>query len=166
MSPIRIAALLMLAQAAPALGQPVQDTTTLDRLVERFTGVPAGQPGGAQGPVDPRLRLTSCAAEPVASWFGRSQTTVRLDCRVPGGWTVYVPLHRVPESALPPTVARGDTVSVQLRGRGFVIAGRGEALSSGESGSTVSVRLAGQERGAPTVTATVLAPGKVGIDLP
>lgn len=161
-----LVAVLVLALATPIRAEPVQDTAALDRLVERFTGRPSGAPGGAQRPVNPRLRLAACRTDPVTSWFGGGQTSVRVSCPVPGGWTVFVPVNVKSDPADMLLVRRGDTVAVQLRGPGFVLTARGEALAAGRMGAVVPVRLAGQPRSASTTSATVLASGKVGIDLP
>lgn len=156
-----IASLLV---APPLHAQPHQDTAELDSLVASFTGAAMGEAGGARGPVDPRLRLVRCSAVPMASWFGAGRGSVKVECPVPGGWTVYVPLVHTPAAQM--VIARGDPVAIELKGRGFAMIASGEALSAGAPGASIAVRLSGQDARSRGVTVKVLGPGKVGIDLP
>lgn len=136
---------VLLLGAEPIVAQPtLTDPAQLDRLVERFTGAALGQPGGAREPVDRRLRLRACGAEPQAGWHGTPGRTVVLACPEPGGWRVYVNLMPVANSASSaPAVAgvkRGETVIVSVIGRGFTIRRPAEALESGTIGDWIAVR--------------------------
>ena len=68
MNPALAAALIAGAALAPSGG--IADLDALDARVARFTGMPAGQPGGALLPLDRRLRLRACAGEPALAWHG------------------------------------------------------------------------------------------------
>lgn len=159
-----LAIAIALLAPLPAMAGGIEDPTALDTLVAQFTGAAIGEPGGAARPVDSRLKLLRCPDRPVASWFGSSQRSVRVDCPVPGGWTVYVPL--VQSARAQPVVARGDQVSVQVSGRGFTVSGRGEALAAGAVGDVISVRTPSRDGKRQTVSGRVLGPGRIGISLP
>ena len=159
-----LAAVLLVAAAAPAAAQTGQSTAELDLLVADFTGAPIGQPGGAARALDPRLKLARCPERPIASWYGTARQSLRVDCPVPGGWTVYVPLVQAARQQA--VVARGDLVSVEVSGHGFVIASRGEALAAGAPGDVVSVRTQDGSGQGRTISGRVLGPGRVGIALP
>lgn len=151
--------------AGPALAAPYADLAALDREVARFAGVPQGAPGGAALPVDRRLRLSSCAGQPALSWYGTRRETVLMECPVPGGWKVYVPLLRAASAAATtPIVARGEAVTMMVSGAGFAVSQLGEAMEQGALGAWIRVRPAGG-KGEPQ-RAKVLRSGVVGIALP
>ncbi|MXP27628.1 hypothetical protein GRI58_02175 [Porphyrobacter algicida] len=159
-----LAAAAMAFAASPALAGGTESPADLDQLVAQFTGALIGQPGGAARAIDARLKLARCVQTPVASWYGSTRRSVRIDCPTPGGWTVYVPLMQVEQAQ--PVVSRGDLVSVEVSGQGFMIAGRGEALAAGAPGDVVSVRTEDGTRKGRTISGRVLGPGRIGIALP
>ncbi|MCZ8018073.1 flagella basal body P-ring formation protein FlgA [Novosphingobium sp.] len=151
--------------AAPALANAPVDLAALDRAVATFTGLPIGQPGGAAAPLDRRLRLARCPAEPLLSWHGTRREAVQLRCPVAGGWTLYVPvMGNGAGLAQPPLVQRGDAVSIVVAGDGFALSQPGEALEGGAGGTWIKVR--GLAPKAPVLRGRVLRPGVVGVELP
>lgn len=164
---IRKLALLSVVFAAPALAQSgYADLGAIDRAVEQFTGVPQGAPGGAVLPIDRRLKLAPCRSALSLGWYGARRDTVEVACPVPGGWRLYVPLagSAANAAAAAPLIARGDAITVAVRGEGFAVSQPGEALESGAEGAWIKVRTLGPN--APVLRARVLRPGLVGIDLP
>ena len=151
--------------ANPALAQATADLDAVDRAVAQFTGAPLGQPGGAAMPVDRRLRLAPCRVPLALAWQGMRRESVAVQCPMPGGWKLYVPLAGAGSAALQSdAITRGDAVTVTVMGQGFAVSQSGEALESGPVGAWIKVRTGGS--GAPVLRARVLRPGAVGIDLP
>jgi flagellar basal body P-ring formation protein FlgA len=163
---IRKFALIAALAAAPAQAQTAQaDLGAIDQAVVQFTGVPQGVPGGAAMPTDRRLKLAPCRTALALGWYGTRRDTVEVACPMPGGWKLYVPLAgSVAGAAAAPLIARGDVVTVAVRGEGFAVSQPGEALEGGAEGAWIKVRT--QAPGAPVLRAKVLRPGLVGIDLP
>ena len=151
--------------ASPALAQTTADLDAVDRAVAQFTGVPLGQPGGAAMPIDRRLRLTPCRVPLALAWHGLRRESVEVQCPMPGGWRLYVPLAGAGPAAMQSdAITRGDAVTVTVMGQGFAVSQNGEALESGPVGAWIKIRTGGS--GAPVLRARVLRPGAVGIDLP
>ena len=113
---------LYLMTAAAALMMAPAD---LQARVEAFAGRPA--------PVDPRLLLPACG-DPAMAW-GPGGRSVMINCAAPA-WQVFVPLAAgappvaagaVPLAAPVPAatersrIKRGDRVTVEAAGPGFVI---------------------------------------------
>lgn len=149
------------ASAAPA------DPAAIDTAVAGFTGAAIGEPGGARLPVDRRLRLAPCAEPLALEWHGSGRATVLVRCPVAGGWRLYVPVEAGPAAAAAaaaPIVARGESVAIAVRGRGFTLTRQGEALEGGAAGEWIRVRPAGTRT--DPMRARVLRPGLVGADLP
>lgn len=135
-------ALTVMALMAPA---------ALQRQVEAFAGQPAL--------VDPRLLLPGCA-QPEFGW-GPGGRSVAVHCRAPE-WRVFVPVAGGAADAPPPVVAmapppvatiavvpvfrRGDRVSVEVAGAGFVIALDGVADSDARDGRVAVRPLSGGRR--------------------
>jgi flagella basal body P-ring formation protein FlgA len=163
----RLVVPLALLGAVPAQAQERADLAAIDRAVSAFTGVPAGQPGGAAAPVDRRLRLAACPAAPVLGWYGAARDAVEVRCPVAGGWKLYVPLaSAAPHEprATAPAINRGDSVTIEVSGAGFVVSQQGEALEGGPTGAWIKVKgLAGTGQ---VLRARVRRPGLVGIELP
>ena len=156
---------VVLLCSAPALAQAIADLDAVDRAVAQFTGAPLGQPGGAAMPVDRRLRLAPCRVPLALAWQGMRRESVAVQCPMPGGWKLYVPLAGAGSAALQSdAITRGDAVTVTVMGQGFAVSQSGEALESGPVGAWIKVRTGGS--GAPVLRARVLRPGAVGIDLP
>ena len=151
--------------ASPALAQTTADLDAVDRAVAQFTGVPLGQPGGAAMPIDRRLRLTPCRVPLALAWHGLRRESVEVQCPMPGGWRLYVPLAGAGPAAMQSdAITRGDAVTVTVMGQGFAVSQNGEALESGPVGAWIKIRTGGS--GAPVLRARVQRPGAVGIDLP
>lgn len=160
--------LLLSAPACLAAQPPVADPAALDRVVERFTGVPVGQPGGAREPVDRRLRLRPCDASPQASWHGAPGRTVMLTCPDSGGWRIYVNLlptsaSAAASAAAQPAVKRGESLTVVVRGQGFAIRRSAEALQGGAVGEWIAVRTGPDS---DPIRARLIQPGLAEVALP
>lgn len=74
--------------------------------------------------------------------------------RLPEGGSIQAHQLRAPT-----LVTRGETVVIEVQGRGFSINREGEALDSGGRGEPVRVKVSHQQ----TLTATVLAAGRVSV---
>ena len=127
-----------------------------------------GQPGGAKLPVDRRLRLSACESPLDLQWFGRDQRSVKVACP-DAGWRIYVAVdgargNQSLEQYGEPIVKRGENVSILVRGKGFILTRQGAAAEDGAQGEWIKVRVDGE--GTDTLSAVVLRPGQVGIDLP
>ena len=115
------------------------DPSAIEGEVARFTGAGTGQPGGAALPVDRRLRLARCAAPLALTWHGTRQDMVTVQC--PGGWRLFVALSgsaQAPSAA--PVIAKGDAVTIVVRGDGYSVSQGGEALEGGAPGAWIRVR--------------------------
>jgi len=158
---------LAAAGAAPAAAAGFADPSEIDRAVAQFTGAAIGSQGGARLPVDRRLKLARCATPLALEWYGRGQDTVLVRCPVAGGWRLFVPIERAPAAAATAAqevIARGERVSIDVRGKGFTLSRQGEALEAGAIGEWIRVRPVGTKT--DPIRARVLQPGKVGMDLP
>ena len=156
----------LLLAASPAQGQsPYADLGAIDRAVAGFAGAEIGQPGGAVLPIDRRLRLLACAQTPNLSWRDARHATVLVECPVPGGWHIFVPVRAVGSG--PVAVARGEEVTISVTGDGFSVSQSGEALDGGAVGEWIRVRAAkeGSLRG-DAIRARILRPGEVEVPLP
>lgn len=155
-----LAFVALLAGPANAQSQGQADLAQIDRLVEGFTGQPVGTLGGARAPVDRRLRLAACAAPLALDWYGTPGKTVSVSCTGPGGWQIYVNVLAPTQSAksAAPMIARGETVTIAVRGRGFTVQRQGEAMEAGAEGDWIKVRTAPD---AAPVRARVERPGLV-----
>lgn len=151
---------LFLAAAAP-----FADLAAIDRQVAEFTGAPAGAQGGAQMPLDRRLRLKPCTAPLSLAWRGERRETVVAACPDAGGWRLFVPVRAAAQSAAaPPAINRGDAVTIAVTGGGFSVSQPGEALDAGPVGGWIRVR--GLNAKGQPMRAQVLRPGLVGVPLP
>jgi flagella basal body P-ring formation protein FlgA len=147
---------ILLLAASPAGAEPA-DLAAIAGEAARFAQAPVM-------PLDPRLRLAPCPQPPALSWAAASRESVLVQCPVPGGWRLFVPLAHAPQSAVAPAIARGDPVTIVLGGEGFAVSQQGEALDSGPVGAWIRVRsLAAKGQ---FLRARVLRPGQVGIPLP
>jgi flagella basal body P-ring formation protein FlgA len=138
------------------------DPAAIEAEVARFTGAGIGQPGGAALPIDRRLRLARCAAPLALSWRGQGQDMVVVQC--PGGWRLFVALTGGGQSAAAaPVIAKGDAVTIVVRGDGYSVSQGGEALEPGAPGTWIRVR-AGEKSPADrneALRARVVRPGLV-----
>ena len=141
-----LAATLALAAPGAALAQAFTDPAAIDAAVAGFTGASIGEPRGARGPVDRRLKLARCGVPLALEWHGRRQDTVRVACP-DAGWHVFVAVDPIRSTAAKvaaaPVVKRGDRVTVMVRGRGFTVSQGGEATANGAAGEWITVRMDG-----------------------
>lgn len=143
----------------PALAKQHVDPAAIDRLVEGFTGAAIGTTGGARAPVDRRLRLSACAEPLALDWHGAQGRTVAVSCGASGGWRIFVNLVTAGTVAKSePVIARGEVVTIAVRGRGFTVQRQGEAQEAGAVGAWIKVRTG--PKSAP-VSARVERPGFV-----
>lgn len=160
-----VAAGACLFPIAPARAQVsgFADPAAIDAEVARFTGAGIGQPGGAALPVDRGLRLSRCPAPLALSWRGVRQDTVIVQC--PGGWRLFVGLGGGGQgAAAAPVIAKGDALTIMVRGDGFSVSQGGEALEAGAPGAWIRVR-AGEKAASDKseLRARVVRPGLVEI---
>ena len=155
--------------ALPALAAPHADLDAIDRQVEAFVLRETGQPQGIAR-VDRRLRLAPCGQQIALSWYGRARDSVLVQCTAPGGWRLFVPVARQGQegqSAGPASgrvIARGDAVTIIVRGEHYRLTDRGTALGAGAAGDWIEVKPLRKE-GKP-LQARVISPGVVDIQLP
>lgn len=115
------------------------DPAAIESEVARFAGAGTGQPGGAALPIDRRLRLARCAAPLALSWRGARQDMVLVQC--PGGWRLFVALSGGAQATVAsPVIAKGDAVTIVVRGDGYSVSQGGEALEGGAPGAWIRVR--------------------------
>ncbi len=117
---MRLLFAIVLISAVPAAAAGLMPPARLQALVEQFAGRPAR--------VDPRLILPDCTA-PALAWGAGGSVVVH--CAAPE-WRVFVPVAADP-AATPasaavaeappatPAIRRGDHVTVEAGGDGFVI---------------------------------------------
>lgn len=155
--------------ALAAAATPFADLASIDRQVAQFTGAAVGQPGGAQAPVDRRLRLRGCATPLSLSWRTMRKETVEIQCLDGGGWRLFVPVIAVRQQAEQvqlPSINRGDAVTIAVTGAGFSVSRPGEATEAGKVGEWIRVRpVTGNRRSRETVSAKVIRPGLVAMPL-
>lgn len=133
------------------------DPVEIDNAVEEFTGAGIGEVGGARLPADRRLKLAACNAPLGVKWHGRAQTIVRVDCPGPDSWRIFMATSPVkPAPDIPKVVARGDPITVIVRGRGFSVQQNAEAMEAGAIGDWIAVRT---ERRADAIRARIERPG-------
>jgi flagella basal body P-ring formation protein FlgA len=131
---------------------PIVDHGALDSAIQRFTGYALGAPGGAAAPIDRRLRLMPCGSDVRLSWRSLRRDTVVLECAVGAGWKLFVPV--VPTNAVMGggavveagvlAVAKGDVVTIEVKGTGFSISQGGQAMEPGAVGSWIRIKTAGK----------------------
>jgi flagella basal body P-ring formation protein FlgA len=166
-----LAAALFLA-AAPAGAQGFQSTAQLDQAVAQFTGAAMGTEGGAQLPVDSRLKLTKCAM-PQFGWLSDRQDAVVISCMAPA-WKVYVPVRRAvkvaPTAAAPtavvavakpePVIRRGDPIMVEAGAPGFSITRDGVAMGDAPVGGRLMVKV---DPAKPPIQAVAMEAGRAAL---
>ncbi|MEM1051696.1 MAG: flagella basal body P-ring formation protein FlgA [Pseudomonadota bacterium] len=146
-----------LASAQDGSDKGYIDPVEIDQAIEAFTGAGIGELGGARLPADRRLRLAACDAPLGVKWHGRAQTIVRVDCPNPDGWRIFVATSSVkPAPDIPKVVARGDPITVLVRGRGFSVQQSAEAMEAGAIGDWIAVRT---ERRADAIRVRIERPG-------
>jgi len=139
---------------------PWVELAAIDREVAGFTGHSIGQAGGAQAPVDRRLRLAACQAPLVVGWRSPRREAVEVACPDIGSWHIYVPLRALEPAAL--AIARGEAVAIVVVGDGFAVSQPGEAMDSGALGDWIRVRSIkdGTPKGEP-IRGRITRPGEV-----
>jgi len=159
---------MSLILAAALAAAPFADLDAIDRQVSGFTGAGVGEPGGAQTPVDRRLRLRPCASPLALSWRSGARDSVVVQCGDNGGWRLFVPVVQGgPGMIQPPVISRGDAVSISIQGEGFSVSRPGEALESGPVGAWIRVRpVAASGPASDPLRAQVVRPGLVALPLP
>lgn len=154
----------------PAAAQDARfaDPGAIDAELAGFTGAPLGTPGGAQHPVDRRLRLAACALPLDLAWQGRRADMVRVECNGSASWRIFVPINAAASGAAGAATApvavveRGQVISIVIAGRGFSVAQQGEALEDGAIGQWIRVRPEGQRE---ALRARIETPGRAVIPL-
>jgi len=146
-----------LAAAQEGGSRSFTDPAEIDFAVEQFTGAAIGEFGGARLPADRRLRLSVCEAPLGVKWHGRAQTIVQVDCPGPDSWRIFMATNPVkPSPDIPKVVARGDPITVLVRGKGFSVQQSAEAMESGAIGDWIAVRT---ERRGDAIHARIERPG-------
>jgi flagella basal body P-ring formation protein FlgA len=159
--------------SAPTLAAPIAgftDPTEIDRAVSDYAGAALGQPGGPTLPVDRRLRLTRCASPLALSWRGSRHDSVLVECPDLGGWRLYVPMTVAGGGAI--AVARGEALTVIVRGDGFAVSQPGQAMEAGAVGDWIRVRSlrdtsasASSSSGGDPIRGRIVRPGLVEVPL-
>lgn len=171
---IRYPLLAALLVAVPAAAQSFQSTAQLDEAVVQFTGASIGMDGGAQMPVDPRLKLARCSM-PQFGWLSDRQDAVVISCMAPT-WKVYVPVRRLtrvqPERPAPapvaavapvkaePVIRRGDPIMVEAGAPGFSITRDGVAMGDAPVGGRLMVKV---DPAKPPIQAIALESGRAAL---
>lgn len=165
-----VAAILV---ATPAAAQNFQSTAQLDEAVVQFTGASIGMDGGAQMPVDPRLKLARCPM-PQFGWLSDRQDAVVISCMAPT-WKVYVPVRRLTRvqpdrpAAAPvavvaakpePVIRRGDPIMVEAGAPGFSITRDGVAMGDAPVGGRLLVKV---DPAKPPIQAIALESGRAAL---
>ncbi|MCR9180901.1 MAG: flagella basal body P-ring formation protein FlgA [Erythrobacteraceae bacterium] len=163
LAPLAAVMLLPLCDGAARAGSAggFTDPDTIDRAVVAFTGSAIGTPGGPRIPADRRLRLAACEAPLAVAWHGNARSSVRVECPGPDNWRIFVAVDSSGGSApsarpAPPTIKRGDALTIMVRGRGFSVQQSGEAMENGAVGEWIFVRTA---RKAEPLRARIERPG-------
>lgn len=151
-----------LAPSAFAQARGYHDLVAVDAAVAAFTGAGIGVPGGANMPVDRRMRLAPCYSPLALSWYGNRQDNVLVQCPDVGGWRLFVAVSgnsRQGSAPLaPPAVARGEAITIAVAGEGFSVSQAGEAMEAGAVGAWIRVRTSAK---ATPIRAQVSRPGLV-----
>ena len=150
---------LLLASAPLAAAGPLHSVDALDALITAHLGAEVGARGGARAPVDRRLRLKRCAAEPAVELRGGN---VLISCP-DQGWRFAVPVARaapgrVDTAANIIAIKRGQPVRLTVRRGSFTVTRNMIADRSGKLGDLIPVRA---DRRATPVLALVTGVGSV-----
>lgn len=155
-------AALAMAPAVLAQAKGFHDLVAVDAAITAFTGVGIGVPGGANLPVDRRMRLAPCYSPLAISWYGNRQDNVLVQCPDVGGWRLFVAVsgnNRQNSAPIaPPAVARGEAITIAVAGEGFSVSQSGEAMEAGAVGAWIRVRTSAR---ATPIRAQISRPGLV-----
>ncbi|MCE7797350.1 flagella basal body P-ring formation protein FlgA [Sphingobium sufflavum] len=136
---------LILASGAAA-AQGFQNLDQIDTLVATTVGVGIGQPGGANAPVDRRLRLAACPNIPSIEGPVFGAAIVRCDKL---GWRIRVPLKLAPQPAPVTAYGRAPQQQPQPQARTILIKkGDPVQLVAGNASFSVSRQTIADEDGA------------------
>jgi flagella basal body P-ring formation protein FlgA len=145
---IAIATAMCSAAKATGASGPFEDIAALDARVTLYTGVAAGDPGGAVAPIDRRLRLTKCPSEPTIEPTGLGILAVRCAAL---RWRLGIRLmplsstNAADNAPLAPIVIRkGDAIQLSYAGAGFSLSTEAVAMDSAPAGHPIRVQLPGQ----------------------
>lgn len=133
---------------------------SLDAAIAGFTGRPIGTSGGAASAVDRRLRLSACPNVRI-SWRTAQHDTLLVECATAPGWRLFVPVipsvaPAMPHAAAmaggasagevtaPLAIAKGDQITVAIKGHGFTISQTGQAIEGGPIGGWIKVKTVGK----------------------
>lgn len=161
------AAVALATSLAPTLAgaQAFQNLDVVDRQVATFLGQSADGTGATFVPVDRRLRLATCSGQLALSWYGTRQDSVLVRCPDASGWRIFVRVQgSTPSTSAPaatPAVARGDAVTVTLRGAGFSVSQSAEAMENGAIGEWIRIRM----NKTSEMRAKILQPGNVRVEM-
>lgn len=128
--------LLMGGLAAALAGTGAfQDLDALDARIASVLGT-----SGSAMPVDRRIKLAACPAEPTVTRAAGGSLSVRCPAI---GWKIRVPVAgaEVTDAAAAPVVHRGDTIELVVQGPGYSASSVGTALDEGAAGSVIRVRI-------------------------
>ena len=159
LAPLALPMLLPLCDPAAQAQSGTTDPAAIDRAVIAFTGAGIGQPGGPRLATDPRLQLAACAVPLTVSWHNPSRMAVQVACPGPTPWRIFVAIAGTAAgqaAPTPPSVKRGDALTIVVRGRGFSVQQPGEAMESGAAGDWIMVRTS---RKAEALRARIERPG-------
>jgi flagella basal body P-ring formation protein FlgA len=158
--------LLAAATATPASAQSFENLDMLDSRVSAALGAGIGEPGGAAGPLDRRLRLAACPQPVEIAEPAMGAVTIRCQ---PLGWRIRVPLiatgrtiaAAAPAAARPaPVIRRGDQVELVAISSGFTVSTLAVAEQDGAPGDRIRVRT---EHRASPIIGQVLDDGRVAL---
>ena len=146
-----------LASARESSTSAYIDPAAIDQAVAEFTGARIGEDGGARVAADRRLRLAASAVPLSTGWHGRAQSIVKVECPGPQSWRIFISTKPAqPSAEAARIVARGDPITVLVRGRGFSVQQNAEAMENGGIGDWIAVRT--QDRG-ESIRARIERPG-------
>lgn len=137
--------------ATPAFAASA-DLDSLDRLAEAFAGAPVGEDGGPATPIDRRLKLAACKADPEIDWHGDRRDALLIRCPDPRGWRLFVPIKGAQPVAraagmvatkAEPVIRRGDPVTLVAESPGFSISQDGVAMADAAPGRRLTVKIEG-----------------------
>jgi flagella basal body P-ring formation protein FlgA len=155
-------AVVSMAPESYAQSGAFHDLVAIDAAIAAFTGAGIGVPGGANLPVDRRMRLAKCFSPLDLSWYGNRQDNVLVQCPDAGGWRLFIAVsgNTRPGAApsAPPAVARGEAITIAVAGEGFSVTQSGEAMEAGPVGAWIRVRTNAK---ATPIRAQITRPGLV-----
>lgn len=146
----------------PAQGKAMESLSVLEKQLELFLDKEQGEVGGAQQPMDRRLRLKKCPMSPVIE--KRDNRLAVITCE-PLNWRISVPLVRQSNSRgrasqLQMMVKRGQPVLLVAQKHGFLVSRQMQADRSGRLGDIIPVRATRKSR---PILAEIVGQGRVAL---